>query len=137
MLSEVKTLLCSLACLSSTLAFTICFSSFLLLFVNWHSLLFCDSSCDDVVGFRSDVFSHPSTLEYLVFTYFAVFCVYWLWNLLSFFYTLRDAIEMRAFYKDDLDIEDVSDRQRNSERAFALSSSRSLVRLIVRSCMIG
>lgn len=51
---------------SSTLAFTICFSSFLLLFVNWHSILFCDSNCDDIVGFRSDAFSksvrttHPS-----------------------------------------------------------------------------
>lgn len=43
-----------------------------------------------------------------MFTYFGVFCVYWLWNLLSFFYTLRDALEMRSFYQEDLEIQDVS-----------------------------
>jgi hypothetical protein len=97
-----------LSCSSlSTLAFTICFSTFLLLFVNWHSLVFCTAECEEAVGFSNGIFTAPTSFEILVFLYFGVFCLYWAWNLLSFFYTLRDALEMRAFYKDDLDISDV------------------------------
>jgi hypothetical protein len=61
-----------------------------------------------VVGFSSAVFSSPTKGEALVFLYFSVFCVYWLWNALSFVYSLRDALEMRTFYKEDLAISDVS-----------------------------
>jgi len=89
------------------LAFTIIFSTFLLLFINWHALLLCSHShCTDGVELRNDVFSSPTTFDVLVFMYFAVFCLYWLWNFFSFFYTLRDAMEMRAFYRDDLQIQD-------------------------------
>src|SRR5690606_27738021 len=77
-----------LVCLShshSTLAFTICFSTFLLIFINWRSLLFCSSStCDDVIRLRRDVWSHPGTFDYLAFLYFSIFCLYWLWSLFSF-----------------------------------------------------
>lgn len=42
----------------STLAFTISFSTFLLLFVNWHAFFFCDSGdCDAIVSFRAQVFT--------------------------------------------------------------------------------
>lgn len=99
--------LCIHPFIHSTLAFTICFSTFLLIFINWHSLLFCSSStCDDVITLRHDVFSHPNTLDYLAFLYFSVFCLYWLWSLFSLFYSVRDAFEMRAFYRDDLRIVD-------------------------------
>jgi len=91
-----------------TLAFTICFSSFLLLFINWHALLFCSSSssCDDVVRLRSNVFSSPTTGDVVVFIYFALFALYWCWTVLGFVYALRDAFEMRAFFRDDLGIAD-------------------------------
>ena len=91
-----------------TLAFTICFSTFLLLFIQWNSLLFCSNNeeCDDVVGLRQHVFSQPTTGDIVVFIYFGVFCLFWCWNFLSFFYSLKDALEMKAFYRDDLNISD-------------------------------
>lgn len=37
-----------------------------------------------------------------------MFSLYWLWNLTSFLYGLRDGFEMRAFYNTKLNITDVS-----------------------------
>ncbi len=116
---------CLSAC--STLAFTICFSSFLLLFVKWSSMFFCSSneSCEDILGLRSGVFSSPSTGDVVVFIYFALFCLYWLWHCFSFVYTLRDAMEMRAFYRDDLGINDVR-RMKDTRRQQRTSQLESI-----------
>jgi len=97
----------------STLAFTICFSTFLLLFVQWRTLFFCstDSTCDAILGLRSGVFTSPSTGDVVVFIYFTLFCLYLLWNCAALVVTLRDAFEMRAFYRDDLNISDVRNHQ--------------------------
>lgn len=136
-----------------TLAFTILFSTFLFLYIDWSSLLFCSDTdgCDQAVGLRQHVFSKyaihidcihtitqhmyidslivchisccvcmllilyehcmyyisPSFLEILVFLYFSIFSLFWLWNLVSFVYSIRDAYEISHFYADELGIVDV------------------------------
>jgi hypothetical protein len=90
-----------------TLAFTISFSSFLLLYIRWHLIFTCSSSqeCENFI--RSDVLEElkrPSAGQALVIIYFSIFSIYWLWNLLSFLYSISEAKEMQKFYENQLNI---------------------------------
>lgn len=92
-----------------TLAFTICFSSFLLLFVNWYWLIHCTDSpdlCEQVVRSWSSLTNNVGVWEFLVLTYFAVFSVYWAWNFIRFLYSLRGISEVAHFYNAQLSIPD-------------------------------
>ncbi len=89
-----------------TLAFTIGFSTFLLLFVNWTEVLKCQNadSCASVKPLRPDALLHASFGDVIVFLYFLIFSLYWVWNLFSSLYAIRDGWEMRAFFQDQLSI---------------------------------
>jgi hypothetical protein len=58
----------------STLAFTVIFSTFLMVFVNWSALLSCDgeASCKAVVGIRPDAYKSPTFGEVIVVGYHAI-----------------------------------------------------------------
>ncbi|KAL1496600.1 hypothetical protein AB1Y20_014204 [Prymnesium parvum] len=88
------------------LAFTICFPVFFFAFVNLDELLnkcFDDVSCNKVSLLRPISAVHPSQFVVL---YFCVFSLYWLWTLLDFLWSLRPLLEMRAFFRDKLCIDD-------------------------------
>ncbi len=87
------------------LAFTVCFSTFLLLFVNWGRVVRCGADeCSGII--REGVLSSPTFGESIVVAYFAIFCVYWLWCFIGFGFALRDAVEMRGFFAKRLEIPD-------------------------------
>eukprot|EP00501_MAST-03F_sp_TOSAG23-6_P001855 GSMAST32.ASY1.ANO1.1933.1 assembled CDS len=88
----------------ASLAFTIAFSTFVFLFVNWSNLLKChsESSCktlEEYITFDSLTTIH---WEKIVAGYTIVFFIHWLWSFLSFFPTLKCAFEMKKFYRDKL-----------------------------------
>ena len=71
-----------------TLAFTIIFSSFLVLCVDWTELAKCtkdDYICDHIIGLKSSTIESPNFLQLIIIISFIVFTLYWLWNLYSFF----------------------------------------------------
>jgi len=76
------------------LGFTIFFSTFLFLFVDWGHLVVCgelENGCgnfSDYVdwGFESSAFSF---WQGVVVFYFVTFCLFWLWTLFSFFPVLK------------------------------------------------
>lgn len=77
------------------LGFTIFFSTFLFLFVDWQALSVCGVEDGDGCGNFSnyvdwDLTSDTFTFwEGVVVFYFATFCVFWLWTLYSFFPVLK------------------------------------------------
>lgn len=102
-----------------TLGFTIGFSTFLLLFVNWTNLFLCSSAslhfkgspgeegpCSKAQIVRNEVFADITLFELVVMCYFGIFAVYWLWNLIRFGYAVRDSAEMRHFFHHHLHISD-------------------------------
>eukprot|EP01006_Ploeotia_vitrea_P037044 TRINITY_DN66083_c9_g5_i1.p1 TRINITY_DN66083_c9_g5~~TRINITY_DN66083_c9_g5_i1.p1 ORF type:complete len:906 (+),score=442.87 TRINITY_DN66083_c9_g5_i1:42-2759(+) len=91
-----------------SLLFTILFSTFLLIYVDWSRLLRCadEENCVDAVGIHHDVLKDPSFGQVLVLMYFAVFSVYWVWNVLSFVYSIRAAMQMRYFFGHYLQLRD-------------------------------
>jgi autophagy-related protein 9 len=91
-----------------TLGFTVCFSTFLLLFVDWPALIHCSSvaSCANVQVVRSNVFEHTNVAEGIIIAYFLIFSMYWFWNLVSFGFALKDSAEIRFFYNKELKISD-------------------------------
>eukprot|EP00474_Spongospora_subterranea_P002648 CRZ03106.1 hypothetical protein [Spongospora subterranea] len=90
------------------LAFTVVFSTFLLLFVNWNEILNCHSqqNCSQITVIRRPELNSLSVSEVAVVAYFIVFSLYWVWNLFGFLHCLRDGIEMRSFYRSKLEISD-------------------------------
>jgi hypothetical protein len=96
-------------------AFTIYFSKFLLLQINWTHLLSCDSfeSCNssNIIystyeeGMHSNWFYNIP--RYLVKVYYLIFSIYWIILLYWSFHAVKDGFEMRAFYKKYLMINDV------------------------------
>ncbi|XP_024386902.1 autophagy-related protein 9 [Physcomitrium patens] len=102
--------LCELA----SLGFTIGFSGFLVLFVNWPGLLNAKCGIDaieegkfhncDLV--KEALHEHPLTPFTLVkaffVTYLALLSIYWLFCFLRFFTQLRDTLEVRHFIHNSL-----------------------------------
>jgi autophagy-related protein 9 len=88
------------------LAFTICFSFVLLFFVNWQAVLSCDSeeSCRAVLLCYSDPFSQVSLWRSIVLLSFFLFFVYWIFNVVAAYQSVKDAAEISAYYKDRLGI---------------------------------
>lgn len=94
-----------------SLGFTICFSGFFLLIVNWHVLHTCGINaiepCDLV---REAVKKHPLTpftfFKGIVVTYLALFSLYWVFCFLRFFMQLKEILEIRRFYRLRLGVSD-------------------------------
>eukprot|EP00879_Flechtneria_rotunda_P028308 GHRR01030408.1.p1 GENE.GHRR01030408.1~~GHRR01030408.1.p1 ORF type:complete len:270 (+),score=51.06 GHRR01030408.1:276-1085(+) len=101
----------------TALAFTICFSGFLLLAVNW-SALHSDCliphephmSCDllSVAIHRRPWTEHPKALVVLVGFYLGLCGVYWVWSAVQLAVELRDVLDVKHFINNKLGI---SDRQ--------------------------
>jgi hypothetical protein len=93
-----------------TVAFTIIFSCFLLVFIDWVALFSCkddkECSAENLKYLRSNVFDPPTPGEALVGVYFSIFSLYWLWNFASFFHAVVQARDMRVFMNDTLGIGD-------------------------------
>lgn len=94
-----------------SLGFTICFSGFFLLIVDWQVLHTCGvhavEPCDLL---REAVKEHPldplTFSKGIVVTYLTLFSLYWCFCLLRFLTQLRDTLEVRRFYHHRLHISD-------------------------------
>ncbi len=92
------------------LAFTIAFSTFLLLFVNWEAVVACKSpdACQRSSFVNVTAWTQFSFYTGLVWAYCSVFTLYWLYFVYDFFFRhIYVAFEMRAFFRDQLEIQEV------------------------------
>ncbi|CAM9743593.1 unnamed protein product, partial [Laminaria digitata] len=89
------------------LAFTVLFSTFLLSFVDWKALLSCrdEETCHPLSQYiTTKALRKPNLFHVLVWMYMVLFLVYWMWSLLSFGTSLRDAMDMHQLYTSRLKI---------------------------------
>ncbi|XP_042501754.1 autophagy-related protein 9-like [Macadamia integrifolia] len=99
-----------------SLGFTICFSGFFLLFVDWNGLrkVKCGidafgsgKNCDLA---KEALHSHPLTpftlSKGIIVGYLGIFSVYWIFCFLRFFAQLKDILEIRHFYYNSLQVTD-------------------------------
>jgi hypothetical protein len=95
------------------LGFTIVFSGFMLLWVDWHRVLLCgtkhgsvsEDNCQALTQYilgSSQVFA--GTRRLLVVCMLVVFSTYWLWSFLSLVPALQEAWLMRKFYREALGV---------------------------------
>ena len=92
------------------LAFSVTFSSFLLLCINWPTIYECSSrgalACESVAVLTWRWVEEPTALTYVVALYFILFFLYWLSHLLSFLYSLPSVIFIHSFYRSHLQLND-------------------------------
>lgn len=95
-----------------TIGFTIGFSVFLTLFVNWQSVIHCGNSdkCEKINLIVSNPFLDSFWLPFIVMTYAAVFFVYLAWHVLSLILKISKLKQTSAFYKEKLGTFDVSNK---------------------------
>ncbi|XP_002982911.2 autophagy-related protein 9 [Selaginella moellendorffii] len=95
------------------LAFTILFSGFFLLFVNWHGLRTakCGIAAAEAGTAPCDLskealYEHPlqplTFYRFMVVTYLVLFSLYWIFCFLRFFTQLKETLEIRDFYHTSL-----------------------------------
>lgn len=92
-----------------SLGFTICFSGFFLLYVDWNGLRNAKCGMDAVesgikpcdLG-KEALHQHPLTpltiTKAIIIGYLAIFSIYWIFCFLRFFAQLKDTLEIRQFY---------------------------------------
>lgn len=94
-----------------SLAFTICFSGFFLLFVDWNGLR--NAKCGMDAVFESErikpcdlakeaLHQHPlvplTLSKSIIVGYLGIFSIYWIFCFLRFFAQLKDTLKIRQFY---------------------------------------
>lgn len=89
--------------------FTVGFSTFCFLFVDWSLLLKCNGAGDGGCGPFSKYIASKQLLTVnawhtIVYTYCFTFCVYWFWSLISFFRSLKQNWKIHVFVRDRLKI---------------------------------
>ncbi|XP_010255319.1 PREDICTED: autophagy-related protein 9-like [Nelumbo nucifera] len=101
-----------------TLGFTICFSGFFLLFVDWNGLRQAKCGIDAVDSGiikscdLAKVALHPHPLtpftlsKGIIVGYLGIFSVYWIFCFLWFFAQLKNTLEIRNFYYNSLHVSD-------------------------------
>ncbi|KAL6564112.1 autophagy protein atg9 [Orobanche hederae] len=100
-----------------SLAFTICFSGFFLLYVDWNGLRNAKCGMDAVEsGIRPCDLSkealnkHPLTpltlSKAIIVGYLGIFSVYWIFCFLRFFAQLKETLKIRRFYYNSLQVTD-------------------------------
>lgn len=108
----IVTQICSMV----TLGFTVAFSSFLLVFVDWNSMMSCNSE-DTCQPFDAYVIKNPfvrsSFSSFLSFLYMILFGVFWVWKFFLSVQCIFRGIEMERFYREVLEIHDVQDASWN------------------------
>ncbi|XP_045803752.1 autophagy-related protein 9-like [Trifolium pratense] len=100
-----------------SLGFTICFSGFFLLYVDWNGLRNAKCGMDAVesgikpcdLG-KEALNQHPLTpmtlTKAIIVGYLGIFSIYWIVCFLRFFAQLKDTLEIRQFYYDSLHVTD-------------------------------
>lgn len=100
-----------------SLAFTICFSGFFLLFVDWNGLRNAKCGMDAVESgikpcdlAKEALNEHPLTpftlSKAIIVGHLALFSVYWIFCFVRFFAQLKDTLDVRRFYYDSLRLTD-------------------------------
>lgn len=100
-----------------SLAFTICFSGFFLLYVDWHGLRNAKCGMDAVESgirpcdlYEEALHHHPLTpftlSKAVIVGYLAIFTIYWIFCFLRFFAQLKDTLKIRHFYLKSLRVTD-------------------------------
>ncbi|KAK7268282.1 hypothetical protein RIF29_20978 [Crotalaria pallida] len=100
-----------------SLGFTICFSGFFLLYVDWNGLRNAKCGMDAVesgikpcdLG-KEALHQHPLTPltlnKAIIVGYLGIFSIYWIFCFLRFFAQLKDTLEIRQFYCNSLHVTD-------------------------------
>lgn len=92
-----------------SLAFTICFSGFFLLYVDWNGLRNAKCGMDAVESgikpcdlAKEALHQHPLTpftlAKAIIVGYLGIFSIYWIFSFLKFFAQLKDTLKIRHFY---------------------------------------
>ncbi|KAI3760165.1 hypothetical protein L1987_50556 [Smallanthus sonchifolius] len=100
-----------------SLAFTICFSGFFLLFVDWNGLRRAKCGMDAVESgikpcdlAKEALHDHPltplTTFKVVILGYLGITFIYWIFCFLRFFVQLKDTLEIRQFYINSLGVTD-------------------------------
>ncbi|CAK9134628.1 unnamed protein product [Ilex paraguariensis] len=100
-----------------SLAFTICFSGFFLLYVDWNGLRSAKCGMDAVESgikpcdlAKEALHQHPLTpftlSKAIIVGYLGIFSIYLIFCFLRFFAQLRDTLKIRQFYYDSLHVKD-------------------------------
>ncbi|KAJ7205634.1 hypothetical protein O6H91_Y485000 [Diphasiastrum complanatum] len=98
-----------------SLGFTICFSGFFLLYVNWHGLQSakCGIAAAEAGSKPCDLakealYEHPlkplTLYRFMVVTYLAICSLYWIFYFVRFFTQLGETLEIRDFYHKSLGV---------------------------------
>ncbi|XP_027150722.1 autophagy-related protein 9-like [Coffea eugenioides] len=100
-----------------SLAFTICFSGFFLLYVDWNGLRNAKCGMDAVESgikpcdlAKEALHQHPLTpftlAKSIIVGYLGIFSIYWIFCFLKFFAQLKDTLKIRHFYYNSLNVTD-------------------------------
>ncbi|QCD97731.1 Autophagy-related protein 9 [Vigna unguiculata] len=100
-----------------SLGFTICFSGFFLLHVDWNGLRNAKCGMDAVESgikpcdlAKEALHQHPLTpltiTKAIIVGYLGLFSIYWIFCFLRFFAQLKDTLEIRHFYHNSLHVTD-------------------------------
>ncbi|KAA8543357.1 hypothetical protein F0562_021148 [Nyssa sinensis] len=100
-----------------SLAFTICFSGFFLLYVDWNGLHNAKCGMDAVESgikpcdlAKEALHQHPLTpftlSKAIIVGYLGIFSIYWVFCFLRFFAQLKDTLNIRRFYYNSLHVTD-------------------------------
>ncbi|KAJ7977263.1 Autophagy-related protein 9 [Quillaja saponaria] len=100
-----------------SLGFTICFSGFFLLYVDWNGLRNAKCGIDAVESgikpcdlAKEAIHLHPLTpltlSKVIIVGYLGIFSIYWIFCFLRFFAQLKDTLETRHFYYNSLHVTD-------------------------------
>ncbi|XP_057513286.1 autophagy-related protein 9 isoform X1 [Actinidia eriantha] len=100
-----------------SLAFTICFSGFVLLYVDWNGLRNAKCGMDAVESgikpcdlSEEALHQHPlvpfTLSKAIIVGYLGIFSIYWIFCFLRFFAQLKDILKIRQFYYNSLCVTD-------------------------------
>ncbi|XP_010522159.1 PREDICTED: autophagy-related protein 9 [Tarenaya hassleriana] len=100
-----------------SIGFTICFSGFFLLYVNWEGLRNAKCGMDAVESgtkpcdlIKEALYQHPlspfTPKKAIIVGYLVLFSIYWIFCFLRFFAQLKDTLCIRHFYYNSLHVTD-------------------------------
>ncbi|GER29700.1 autophagy 9 family protein [Striga asiatica] len=100
-----------------SLAFTICFSGFFLLYVDWNGLRNAKCGMDAIESgikpcdlSKEALHEHPLTpftlSKAIIVGYLGIFSIYWIFCFLRFFAQLKETLKIRRFYYNSLHVTD-------------------------------
>ncbi|CAA0832170.1 autophagy 9 (APG9 [Striga hermonthica] len=100
-----------------SLAFTICFSGFFLLYVDWNGLRNAKCGMDAIESgikpcdlSKEALHEHPLTpftlSKAIILGYLGIFSIYWIFCFLRFFAQLKETLKIRRFYYSSLHVTD-------------------------------